>query len=44
MVAPGVPRMDPQKRAVSLVSGLSRADFPATGARIGGDGAITATA
>ncbi len=42
MVAPGVPRMDPQKQAIPLVSGLSRADFPGTGARIGGDGAITA--
>jgi hypothetical protein len=41
MVAPGVPRPDPQKQAISLLAGLSRADFPTTGARIGADGAVT---
>ncbi len=41
MVDPGVPRLDPRKQAISLVSGLTRADFPRTGARIGADGAVT---
>ncbi|SRR6266568_938434 len=41
MVAPGVPRLDPQKQAISLVSGLCRADFPKTGAHLGADGAVT---
>ena len=41
MVTPGVPRMDPQKQAISLVSGLSKADFPNTGARLGADGTVT---
>jgi poly-gamma-glutamate capsule biosynthesis protein CapA/YwtB (metallophosphatase superfamily) len=41
MVAPGAPRMDPQKQAISLVSGLCKADFPKTGARIGVDGTVT---
>jgi hypothetical protein len=41
MIAPGVPRPDPRKQAIGLVSGLSRADFPTTGARIGADGAVT---
>src|SRR5262249_32402773 len=41
MVAPGSPRMDPQKQAIPLVSGLSKADFPKTGARIGVDGTVT---
>ena len=41
MVAPGVPRLDPRKQAISLLSGLTRADFPQTGARIGADGAVT---
>ena len=41
MVAPGVPRLDPRKQAISLLSGLTRADFPRTGARIGADGAVT---
>ena len=41
MVAPGVPRPDPRKQAISLLSGLTRADFPQTGARIGADGAVT---
>jgi len=41
MVAPGAPRMDPQKQAISLVSSLTKADFPKTGARIGADGTVT---
>jgi poly-gamma-glutamate capsule biosynthesis protein CapA/YwtB (metallophosphatase superfamily) len=40
MVAPGVPRMDPRKQAISLVSGLTKTDFPTTGARIGADGTV----
>jgi poly-gamma-glutamate capsule biosynthesis protein CapA/YwtB (metallophosphatase superfamily) len=41
MVAPGSPRMDPQHQAISLVSGLTKSDFPKTGAQIGTDGTIT---
>jgi Bacterial capsule synthesis protein PGA_cap len=41
MVAPGVPRLDPRKQAISLVSSLTTVDFPHTGARIGADGAVT---
>ncbi|OLB67185.1 MAG: capsular biosynthesis protein [Actinobacteria bacterium 13_2_20CM_2_72_6] len=41
MIAPGVPRLDPQKQSTSLVSGLSKADFPKTGAHLGADGSIT---
>jgi hypothetical protein len=44
MVAPGVPRPDPKKQAISLVSGLCKADFPTTGAKIAADGTITAPA
>jgi hypothetical protein len=33
--------MDPQKQAISLVTGLIRADFAKTGARIAGDGTVT---
>jgi hypothetical protein len=40
MVAPGLPRTDPGKQAISLVSGLTKADFPKTGARLGSDGKI----
>jgi hypothetical protein len=32
--------MDPQNQAISLVSSLSKADFPKTGARIGADGTV----
>jgi hypothetical protein len=42
MVAPGLPRMDPGKAAITLVGGLSRSDFPKSGARIAADGTITA--
>jgi poly-gamma-glutamate capsule biosynthesis protein CapA/YwtB (metallophosphatase superfamily) len=41
MVAPGAPRMDPQKQAISLVSGLCKADFPTTGAHLASDGTVT---
>lgn len=41
MVAPGSPRLDPDKQAISLVSGLCRDDFPDTGARIDAKGKIT---
>jgi len=41
MVAPGSPRMDPQHQAISMVSGLSKSDFPKTGAQIATDGTIT---
>ncbi len=41
LVAPGAPRPDPQKQAISLVSGLCKADFPKTGARIAADGTVT---
>jgi hypothetical protein len=41
MVAPGVPRLDPAKQAIAVVSSLSKADFPGTGARLAGDGTVT---
>jgi hypothetical protein len=41
MVAPGVPRMDPNHRAWTQVRSLTRSDFPGTGAKIGTDGTIT---
>jgi hypothetical protein len=41
MVAPGSPRLDPQHQAIPLVSGLTKSDFPKTGAVIGTDGTIT---
>ncbi len=41
MVAPGAPRMDPQRQAISLTSSLTRSDFPTTGAHIGTDGTVT---
>jgi poly-gamma-glutamate capsule biosynthesis protein CapA/YwtB (metallophosphatase superfamily) len=41
MVSPGAPRMDPQKQAISLVSGLCKADFPKTGAHLAADGTVT---
>jgi hypothetical protein len=44
MAAPGVPRLDPKKQAISLVSGLCKSDFPTTGAKIAADGTITAPA
>jgi poly-gamma-glutamate capsule biosynthesis protein CapA/YwtB (metallophosphatase superfamily) len=41
MVAPGSPAMDPAKQALSLVGGLSDADLPASGVRVGANGSIT---
>jgi hypothetical protein len=41
MVSPGWPRPDPQKQAITLVGGLSKSDFPTTGAKIAADGTIT---
>src|SRR5262249_49716791 len=41
MVAPGVPRLDPNDRAIPLVRRLTEEDFPASGAQIAADGAIT---
>ena len=41
MIAPGSPRMDPQHQAISMVSGLTKSDFPKTGAQIATDGTIT---
>jgi poly-gamma-glutamate capsule biosynthesis protein CapA/YwtB (metallophosphatase superfamily) len=41
MVSPGVPRMDPKHQAISLVSSLSKSDFPQTGAHLAADGTIT---
>jgi poly-gamma-glutamate capsule biosynthesis protein CapA/YwtB (metallophosphatase superfamily) len=41
MVAPGLPATDPARQALSLVRGLSDADLPTSGARIGDDGSIT---
>ncbi|WP_373319632.1 CapA family protein [Rugosimonospora africana] len=41
MVSPGLPRMDPKKQAITLVNGLSKSDFPRTGAHIAANGAIT---
>src|SRR5690349_21370563 len=40
MIAPGLPRLDPKKQALSLIRNLSKSDFPSTGARIGTDGSI----
>jgi poly-gamma-glutamate capsule biosynthesis protein CapA/YwtB (metallophosphatase superfamily) len=40
MVAPGTPKMDPARQAITLVSGLSKSDFPTTGAKISADGKI----
>jgi poly-gamma-glutamate capsule biosynthesis protein CapA/YwtB (metallophosphatase superfamily) len=40
MVAPGSPRMDPAHQAIALVSGLSKSDFPKTGALIAADGSV----
>jgi len=41
MVAPGVPELDPNKRAISFVGNLSKQDFGATGAIVAADGSIT---
>jgi poly-gamma-glutamate capsule biosynthesis protein CapA/YwtB (metallophosphatase superfamily) len=41
MVAPGAPRLDPQRQAIALTASLTKSDFPTTGARIGTDGTVT---
>lgn len=41
MVAPGLPRLDPDNRAISLVAKLTKDDFPKTGAHLEQDGKIT---
>ena len=41
MVRGGLPALDPDKRALGFVRGLSRDDFGATAAVIGNDGKIT---
>jgi poly-gamma-glutamate capsule biosynthesis protein CapA/YwtB (metallophosphatase superfamily) len=41
MIAPGLPRLDTKKQAISLIGNLSKSDFPSTGAHIGTDGSIT---
>jgi hypothetical protein len=41
MIAPGAPRLDPQRQAISLTTSLCRSDFPTTGAHIGADGTVT---
>lgn len=42
IVSPGVPRPDPNKRAITTISDLTKKDFPQTGPAIGADGTITA--
>jgi hypothetical protein len=44
MIAPGLPRPDPNKRAISMISDLTKRDFPQTGPAIAADGTITAPA
>jgi poly-gamma-glutamate capsule biosynthesis protein CapA/YwtB (metallophosphatase superfamily) len=41
MVAPGVPRLDPNDRAIPMIRSLTDDDFPKTGAQIATNGAIT---
>jgi hypothetical protein len=41
VVAPGVPHLDAKRQSVTLVGGLSKTDFPSTGARLAADGTIT---
>jgi poly-gamma-glutamate capsule biosynthesis protein CapA/YwtB (metallophosphatase superfamily) len=41
MVAPGLPRPDPKKQAINMISSLTKQDFPQTGSKIAADGAIT---
>jgi len=42
MIAPGLPRPDPKKQAISMISNLTKQDFPQSGAKIAADGVITA--
>ncbi|MFB9183024.1 CapA family protein [Dactylosporangium sucinum] len=41
MVAPGLPKPDPKKQAIPMVSNLTKQDFPTTGPKIAADGTIT---
>jgi capsule synthesis protein PGA_cap len=38
---PGLPKPDPKKQAITLISSLTKQDFPQTGAKIAADGSIT---
>jgi hypothetical protein len=40
LVGNGTPTLDPGGAAIRVVNGLSRADFPATGARLRANGAL----
>jgi len=44
MVAPGLPRPDPKKQAITMISNLTKQDFPQSGPKIAADGTITAPA
>jgi hypothetical protein len=41
MVPPGLPGLDPKRETLGLLRSLCKADFPATGAKIGADGTMT---
>lgn len=41
MVAPGLPRPDPKKQAIAMITNLTKQDFPQTGPKIAADGVIT---
>ncbi len=41
MIAPGLPRLDPKKQSISLISNLTKTDFPETGAKIASNGGVT---
>jgi Bacterial capsule synthesis protein PGA_cap len=41
VAAPGLPKPDPKKAAISLIESLSKADFPQSGAKLAKDGSIT---
>jgi hypothetical protein len=42
LIAPGLPRPDPKKQAITMISGVTKQDFPQSGAKIAADGTITA--
>jgi poly-gamma-glutamate capsule biosynthesis protein CapA/YwtB (metallophosphatase superfamily) len=42
MADKGIPKPDPNKRAITTISGLTKSDFPQTGPTIAADGTITA--
>jgi poly-gamma-glutamate capsule biosynthesis protein CapA/YwtB (metallophosphatase superfamily) len=41
VVSPGFPRPDPKNQAISMITSLTKQDFPQTGAKIDAAGAIT---